>query len=112
MKPKVIIVDDSFSNLKYLESILKADFTVDQCNDGKKALEMIQNNHYELLLCDYLMPYMDGMEITKELRNRGDQIGIIIITSHGSIENAILYIKQNLENEKTMLKRGKKSLIK
>jgi len=31
---------------------------------------------------------------------------------HNSIENAILYIKQNLENEKTMLKRGKKSLIK
>lgn len=98
MKPKVIIVDDSFSNLKYLESILKADFSVDQCNDGKKALEMIQNNNYELLLCDYLMPYMDGMEITKELRRRGDQIGIIIITSHGSIENAILSVKAGADD--------------
>ncbi len=98
MKTKVLIVDDSYSNLQLLKSLLKDDYDVIDCNDGKQALELIKENDFELMLSDYLMPYMDGMEITKEIRKMGNNIGIIILTSHGSIENAILSVKAGADD--------------
>jgi DNA-binding NtrC family response regulator len=98
MKKKILIVDDSVSNLKYLTSLLKNDFDIDECNDSQKAIEIVQKGSYDLLLSDYLMPYKDGMELTKEIRKKNNKIGIIIITSHGSIENAIKAVKAGADD--------------
>lgn len=98
MKNRLLLVDDSVSNLKFLSSFLKSDFIIEECQDSQKALDMINDKKYDLILMDYMMPYLDGMELTKKIRKTGNQIGIIMLTSHGTIENAVKAIKAGADD--------------
>lgn len=62
MREKVLVVDDVELNRDILEEILKDEYTVIQAENGKRALEIIQNDQEEIavILLDLIMPEMDG----------------------------------------------------
>jgi signal transduction histidine kinase/CheY-like chemotaxis protein/HPt (histidine-containing phosphotransfer) domain-containing protein len=71
---KVLIVDDISSNLrvaKELVSQFKA--SVETCDNGAKAVELVKKNRYDMVFMDHMMPEMDGVEATSIIRGLGGE---------------------------------------
>ena len=95
MPAKILIVDDEPFNLDLLEQEL-ADhaYTIERAADGAEALEKVESFQPDLILLDYMMPDMNGLEVLKEIRRRGSQIPVVMVTAYGTIERAVEAIKQ------------------
>ncbi|MGH7848386.1 MAG: sigma-54-dependent transcriptional regulator [Candidatus Binatia bacterium] len=95
MPAKILIVDDEPFNLDLLEQELaERDFTVERAADGNNALQKIESFQPDLILLDYMMPNMNGIEVLKEIRRRGNQVPVVMVTAYGSIERAVQAIKE------------------
>ncbi len=68
---RLLVVDDEELNLRLVTSFLKKKgLTIDTAKDGATALKLLQDNTYDLLLFDHLMPGMNGMDLLRNLRRR------------------------------------------
>lgn len=66
---RVLIVDDNSMNCKVAKGLLSPlQMQIDIADDGKKAIDMIRKNKYDLVLMDHMMPVMDGVEATRYIR--------------------------------------------
>jgi diguanylate cyclase (GGDEF)-like protein/PAS domain S-box-containing protein len=94
---KVLVIDDSITTSTQIKNILeKLLLNVTLCNDGVKALEALnQKDNYSLILSDYAMPNLDGLELTKKIRTSADykNCPIIIITNDNQNESKIKFYK-------------------
>ena len=70
----------------YLE---KEEYTVYKTYNGKEALELLESNHMDLLLVDVMMPVMDGIELTKRVREIS-AVPIIILSAKGELEDKVI----------------------
>ncbi len=95
MPAKILIVDDEPFNLDLLEQEL-ADYpyTIERATDGAEALEKVESFQPDLILLDYMMPDMNGLEVLKEIRRRGNEVPVVIVTAYGTIERAVQAIKE------------------
>jgi two-component system response regulator PilR (NtrC family) len=92
--PKILLVDDDPKFQKLILRVLeKHGFEVTVCNDGIEAKEIIDESAAELVISDYKMPNMDGVELLKALREDGRDIPFILITAYGSIDSTMAAIK-------------------
>src|SRR5699024_4036526 len=88
-EPKILVVDDEDRIRRLVRMYLeKEDFIVEEAENGKKALEMALNTDYEVILLDIMMPEMDGIEMTIELRKEQDTT-IILPTAMGEESNRV-----------------------
>jgi two-component system NtrC family response regulator len=91
---KMLCVDDNDELRKNLaEQFVAEDFHVDTANDGDIALEMIKNNHYDIVLLDLKMKKMDGITVLKELKNTNKHPHIIMLTGVDDVQTAIECVK-------------------
>jgi two-component system chemotaxis response regulator CheY len=88
--PKVLIVDDSAVMRKIIKkNIADSGMVVSDyidAGDGKQALDAVSKNDIDLILCDWNMPNMSGLEFVKTLRslNLPKKIPVVMITTEGS----------------------------
>ncbi|WP_347274864.1 response regulator [Candidatus Kuenenia sp.] len=87
--PKVLIIDDSSVMRKMIQrNIQQSGLIVDsfvEAGDGKEALAKIAaDSSIDLILCDWNMPNMTGIEFVKALRGSGNQTPIVMCTTEGS----------------------------
>lgn len=83
-KQRILIVDDTPSNIKILNDLLKADYTVSFAINGKDALTLAQSeNPPDLILLDVVMPEMDGYQVCRHLKQNKitARIPVIFITA-------------------------------
>ncbi len=87
----ILVVDDSAVDRKMAGSLLEklSNIRVAYAGDGREALEVIGRQAPSLVLTDLLMPEMDGLELTKEIRARHPLVPVILMTAFGSEEIAI-----------------------
>jgi CheY-like chemotaxis protein/anti-sigma regulatory factor (Ser/Thr protein kinase) len=84
---KILVVDDDPALHQVLEDALKTDgHTLLHSIDAKKGLEMLEHEHVDLALIDYVMPEMDGFEFLDKLRTNHPQLKAIMITAYGTPE--------------------------
>jgi len=87
---KILVADDDSVSQKKLKHNLETHgFEVVVCNDGLEAKETIDQNHVDLIIADYMMPNLDGLELLNMLREEGRDIPFIIITAHGGIDSTL-----------------------
>lgn len=90
---KILIIDDEAPIRRTLKEILGYEkYTVDEAENGIIGLELLHQNHYDLVLCDIKMPEMDGIEVLEEAKTFCD-IPFIMISGHGNIDTAVEAIK-------------------
>jgi DNA-binding NtrC family response regulator len=94
MSEKILIADDEPSNRKILaQELTHKGFAVDTARGGREALGKIESAPPDLVVLDFMMPDMSGLEVLKELRNRGNDTPVILITAYGSVERAVEVMK-------------------
>ena len=79
---KIMVAEDDPSTNKLLCAILKINgYDPIPARDGKEALEIMDHQHIDLLICDVMMPRMDGFELTQAIRDSGSMLPIIMLTA-------------------------------
>jgi len=69
MAKKVLIVDDDPFNLDLLDQeLIEEDYTIERAGDGEEALKKVESFLPDVVLLDYMMPKMNGIEVLKHLR--------------------------------------------
>lgn len=92
---KILVIDDEKSIRNSLKDVLEYEkHEVDLAEDGMEGLEIFQSKKYDIVLCDIKMPKMDGMEVLDGLLKLSDDISIIMISGHGTIDTAVEAIKK------------------
>ena len=119
---KILIVeDDQKMNQGLLHVISKEGYIAEAVDSGEKALEKIRNTPFDLIISDFKLPGINGMELLKATKKYDVNILFIIITAYGTVDTAVLAMKQGAEDyilkpfdmeelrlvvKKTMEKRG------
>ena len=85
---KILLVEDNLANQKFASLLLsKMGYNADIAGDGNEAIRLWQEQEYDLILMDCLMPNMDGYEATQQIRaaeGNADRIPIIALTANAS----------------------------
>ncbi len=93
--PKILVIDDESSIRNTLQDILEYEkYEVVLAEDGQEALEQMQNGPFDVILCDVKMPKMDGIELLEKIREQDDDVAIVMISGHGTIDTAVEAIKK------------------
>lgn len=89
VKPTILVVDDSPSNLSLIAGLLRPHYGVKAANSGAKALEVCHTERPEMVLLDIMMPDMDGYEVCSRLKADPftSQIPVIFLTSRAEVED-------------------------
>jgi DNA-binding NtrC family response regulator len=90
MNENILVVDDEPSNLRILEQLLSREgYTVTTASDGAEGLKKLASNPANLIILDFMMPELSGIDVLKELRQRDDDTPVIIVTAYGTVERAV-----------------------
>jgi hypothetical protein len=91
---KVLIIDDERAIRRALKEILEYEnCQVLEAENGKEGLEMIRSNSLDVIFCDIKMPLVDGMELLEQVQLEGNEVPIVMISGHGTLETAVQAIK-------------------
>ena len=108
----ILIIDDEIGICESVKLILDYEgYETDYATSGKEGLEKLNENEYSALLLDIQMPEMNGFEVLKKVKNQFPFISVIIISAHGSLENAIKatklgaydFIEKPIDREKLVI---------
>ena len=93
MSKLLAIDDEEYMGWVIKKAFSRTDIKVVSTLTGKDGLRLIEIEHPDLILLDLRLTDMDGLEILKNIKNSGQDIPVIIITAHGSIDTAIESMK-------------------
>ncbi len=119
-RAKILCVDDEPIILDSFRKILVLDgYSVDTVETGQEAIGLIQKHSYDFVFTDLKMPHMDGLEVTKAVKNLRPDIDVVIITGYATVETAVECMKYGAMDyvekpftENELLEFTKKLLIK
>lgn len=78
----ILIVDDDKNTRKFIRAALETEnFIVSSAENGEEALQKMENEHFDLVVLDIMMPKMNGYEFTKALRSIEDNLPILMISA-------------------------------
>lgn len=91
----VLLIDDERAIRRALKEILEFEgCLVTEAENGAQALQHLQDQTFDLLFSDVKMPQMDGIELLDAIQSQGIDTPIIMISGHGTVENAVACIKK------------------
>lgn len=94
-KFKILIIDDEADQRESIRMILESKgYMVGEASSGGEALDLLEGEFYPLVLCDYIMPGINGLEVLKRIKKLYEEsIEVIIITGYGDVESAVEAMK-------------------
>tara|TARA_Y100000741_G_scaffold120540_1_gene90517 strand:+ start:1043 stop:2209 length:1167 start_codon:yes stop_codon:yes gene_type:complete len=93
---KILIIEDEEPIRRVLVRILSDEdsgFEIQEASDGKKGIDLIKKESFDLVLCDIKMPKIDGIELLQRTRKTNTSLPFIMLTGHGNIETAVESMK-------------------
>jgi DNA-binding response OmpR family regulator len=83
---RVLVVDDDPDILESLTLLLEMRYAVTAAEDGAIALELMARRAFDVVVLDLMLPVIDGTRVLAELRQRGNQVPVILISAHRDLE--------------------------
>ena len=85
-RARILLAEDDAAMRTYLERALhNAGFAVDSVDRGTAALPLLEDNHYDLLLSDIVMPEMDGIELAQKCNEVSPDTKVMFITGFAAV---------------------------
>jgi CheY-like chemotaxis protein len=95
---KVLIVDDEQVNRFYLSALFsRFDWTVEEAENGRIAVQRIMTNRPDIILMDISMPEMDGMEATTLIKKKMPEVPVFGITAHAFPEDRKRFLAAGMD---------------
>ena len=94
-RSSILLVDDSADIRAAIREMLEhhGDYSVLEAADGAEAFAIIEHESVDFMLCDIVMPKMDGLELLEKLQAVGHSVPVIFITGDATKEKAIAAIR-------------------
>src|SRR5215472_4125459 len=111
-KGRLLVIDDESEIREGLELLLTMEgYSVDLAQNATEGEKNLESRLYDLVLLDVMMPDRSGMEVLRDLRDRGDDTPVFMITAYGSVEAAVSalkigandYFQKPWDNEKLLI---------
>jgi DNA-binding response OmpR family regulator len=108
---RILIIEDEPGIASFLKEGLEEEyFAVDVAADGRKGLELALTSDYDLLLVDWMIPGISGIEVCRQLRKEGVETPVIFLTAKDTIEDVVFgldagandYIRKPFEFEELL----------
>ncbi|HOC23064.1 MAG TPA: response regulator transcription factor [Anaerolineaceae bacterium] len=97
--PKVLVVDDDIKLLKMLKrTLVFENLDVLTATNGREALEVVQQEAPDLLIVDWMMPEMDGLELIQHLRDANNRMPILMLTARDAVENRVFGLESGADD--------------
>jgi len=94
MSEKVLLVDDEKEFLEIMSERMKArDMDVTTATSAQQALEIIENESFDAIILDFMMPGMDGMDALKAIKAKKPESQIILLTGYATVEKGVEAMK-------------------
>lgn len=92
---KILLIDDSQEILDSLSEFLRSEgYDFDTASDGASGISKIEKDSYDIVVTDFKMPGVDGMEVLKYVKENSPETICIILTGYGTIKNAVEAVKK------------------
>ena len=99
---RILIVDDISTNLRVAKELMNPyNMNVHTCMSGEKAVEMVKNDHYDLVFMDHMMPGMDGIEATAKIRALSEDkrdLPIIALTANAVSGQREMFLENGIDD--------------
>ena len=93
--PTILVVEDDVENRAAMVKVLEgAGYKTLETDNGQQALDIIEEDDVDILVTDLRLPVMDGVELLKRAKAIEQEIEVIMITGHGTVEVAVEAIKE------------------
>jgi len=87
---RILIVEDEVGILQFLQQGLEEEgYTIETATDGEKALELLTNESFDLVLLDWMLPKLTGLEVCKAYRLQNKTSPIIFLTAKDTVQETI-----------------------
>ena len=86
----IFIIDDDMDMCQLLSNFLKRKgFTASSASSGKKGLEAVKENRFDLVLCDFRLGDMDGKEVLQQIKAIDPSLPVVILTGYSDVKMAV-----------------------
>ena len=97
--PKVLVVDDERTVCNSCKKILTREgYNVDVALSGEEALSKVKGNEFDVLITDWKMPQLDGIEVAKRIKKENPNIAVVMITGYPSVETSIQALRSGISD--------------
>lgn len=87
---RILLVEDDTTIVVPFQFILESEgYHVDTASTGRQAIENIGKNEYQVVVLDMKLPDMQGIEVAREIRDKTDEINLIIMTGYPDLVDSI-----------------------
>ena len=87
---KILLVEDEIDLNNIVTKYLKKNgYSVDSVFDGEEALDYLKSGEYDLVILDIMLPKINGFEVIKELRNKGNHTSVLMLTARDSADDKV-----------------------
>lgn len=95
----ILIVDDEKNYPLILSAVLQEEgYEALTANSGEEALEIIDHSDVDLVLTDMKMPLMDGIELLEKIKKKDQELPVMMMTAHGTVEKAVEAMQKGAYN--------------
>ncbi len=85
----LVVEDEKHLNRIISEAVEDEGYSVDSCYNGVEALEYLECAGYDVIILDVMMPKMDGFELVRRLRSRGDNTPVLLLTARDAVADRV-----------------------
>lgn len=94
-KPKILIIDDEpLMRISIADALNEEGYQIFDTDSGREGLRLVQNERYDIVITDLMLPEVDGIRILKTCKQFSPQTQVILITAYGSVASATEAMKQ------------------
>src|SRR3569832_2403799 len=87
---RVLVVEDySPIRLAVRDGLAEQGYAVDVASNGEDGLWLAEQNPYDVIVLDVMLPKVDGLEIVKRLRKKGSQVGVLMLTARDTVADRV-----------------------
>jgi DNA-binding response OmpR family regulator len=108
---RLLIIEDEPGIARFLKEGLEEEcYAVDVAFDGKSGLDLAMTNDYDLILLDWMIPGLSGIEVCRHMRSAGNSVPVIFLTARDTLEDVVFglgtgandYVKKPFEFEEVL----------